>query len=108
MENLIGKISSVIFVILEIVIIFGIGIRLAQICFFKEKHENAIVFDKQCYDKQIYSKFQAPYVKKEFVVTFECKNKRLHFSVNEISYNNYKKGQKGILKYKGNRLIEFK
>ena len=108
MENLIGKISSVIFVILEIVIVLGIAIRLVHNYIFKEKQENATVFDKQCINKQIYSKAQAPFVKKEFVVTFLCKNKKRYFSVNELSYNNYKKGQKGILKYKGNRLIEFK
>ena len=108
MENFVGNISLCLFVILEIIIVLGIIIKLVNSYFFKEKQENAVVINKECYDKQIYNKAQAPYTKKVYVVTFECKNKKRYFEVNELSFYSYKKGQKGILKYKGNRLIDFK
>lgn len=97
-----------IFVIVEIIIISGIIIRLIHNNFSKEKREKAIVVKKQCFDRQIYRKNQAPFVKKEYIITFQCKKKKRHFDVSELSYDNYMVNQKGILKYKGSRLIDFK
>ena len=96
-----------VFVILELVIVVGVAARLLYNYFSKEKREEAVVINKQSFDKTIYRKNQAPFVKKSYVITFQCKNKKRHFDVSEFSYNNYRINQKGILKYKGNRLIDF-
>lgn len=96
-----------IFVILEIVIIIGILAKILQNFFYKEKREEAVVVNKQSFDKTIYRKSQSPFVKKSYVITFQCKNKKRHFDVSELSYNNYRINQKGTLKYKGSRLIDF-
>ena len=97
-----------VFVILELVIIVGIITKLLHNYFSKEKREEAVVVNKQSFDKTIYRKSQAPFVKKSYVITFQCKNKKRHFDVSELSYNNYRINQKGTLKYKGSHLIDFK
>lgn len=96
-----------VFVILELVIIIGIVARLLYNYCSEEKREEAVVVNKQSFDKTIYRKNQAPFVKKLYVITFQCKNNKRHFYVSELSYNNYRINQKGTIKYKGNRLIDF-
>ena len=99
MENII----NLIFLVVSIIIFSGILVKFFQ----KEKTTPAVVLNKQCLFKQVVRKSQAPFLKKEYIITFKCGNKKLNFEVSEISYNNYRINQKGILKYKGNRLIDF-
>lgn len=108
MAGFLGNIVNCIFGLLGIIIAAGITARLIYNCFTKEKQEKAVVVNKQSYDRQVYRKSQTPYVKKEYVITFQCGNKKRHFNVSELSYGNYTINQKGILIYKGSRLIEFK
>lgn len=42
------------------------------------------------------------------VVVFKTKDKKLFFNVSEFLYGNYKIKQKGMLKYKGMKIISFK
>lgn len=107
MAYLFGSIVNCAFGLLGIIIIAGIIIRLMYRYFSKEKQEAAIVVKKQSYDKQIYRKKEASFVKKEYFVTFQCGNKKRHFEVSEFSYDNYKVNQKGVLRYQGSRLIDF-
>lgn len=101
------NIVNYVLVLLIIVIWVGIAIRILRNYFSKTKIVYAIVVDKQCYDKQIYSKGQAPYIKKEYVITFLCGGRKINFNVSELSYNNYRIKEKGKLVYKGNRIIDF-
>ncbi|MBQ4111152.1 MAG: DUF2500 family protein [Clostridia bacterium] len=98
-----ADIINIIFIIIGIVIVAGIALKF----FRKEKIVQAKVIDKQCFDNRIIRKNQAPFTKKEYVITFDCGGKKLNFEVSEFSYNNYRINQKGTLKYKGNRLIDF-
>ena len=41
------------------------------------------------------------------VITFEIAGKRKGFYVPEFSYNGYRKGETGTLKYQGDRIIDF-
>ena len=108
MGNIFGNIVNIIFIIIGLVIGIGIFARIITYCFSKEKCINATVLDKQIYDKRIYRKNQAPFTQKVYVKTFLCGNKTKNFNVSELSFENYKVNQKGILKYKGNRIIDFK
>ena len=108
MENLFANIVNSVFGLLEIIIVVGIIARLIYSYFSKERKESAVVINKQSFDKQVYRKNEATLVKKEYVITFQCGNKKRHFNVSELSYNNYTVYQKGILRYKGSRLIDFK
>ena len=43
----------------------------------------------------------------KYAVTFQMGNKRKSFYVSELSYHGYRKGEKGKLTYRGDRLIDF-
>ena len=108
MGNNFANIVNFIFALIGAIIVIGIIIRVIINLLSKEKSIKAIVVDKQCYDKQIYRKSQAPFMRKEYVITFLCGNKKRYFNVSELSYRNYKVNQKGTLKYKGNQIVDFK
>ena len=42
-----------------------------------------------------------------YYVVFQTNGKKMSFRVSEFSYNGYRIGEKGTLKYKGDRLIDF-
>ena len=105
---LIGNVVNFIFSLIGIIIIAGIFIRTINNMLSKEKSIEAIIIDKNSYDKEIIRKSEPPFLKKEYTLTFLCKNKKMIFSVSELSYKNFRLNQKGILKYKGNRFIDFK
>lgn len=102
MGNNFGNVVNLIFALIGAIIV-----KVIINLFSKEKSIKAIVVDKQSYDKQIYRKSQAPFTRKEYVITFLCGNKKRYFNVSELSYRNYKVKQKGTLKYKGSQIIDF-
>lgn len=108
MGNIVGNITNYVFGLIGIIIVIGIFGKILINTFSKEQSIKAELVDKQCYDKRIYSKRQAPYTKKEYVITFLCGNKKKYFNVSESSFKNYRVNQKGMLKYKGNKIIDFK
>ena len=67
---------------------------------------NAKVADK--YTPCTASKYPAIFKQKRYIVVFEVRDKKLSFNVSEFSYGNYKIGDKGTLKYKGSKIIDFK
>ncbi len=107
MANISGNIINCVFILVAFVIFAGILIRILKNLFSKETELSATVFKKECHTKNVYGKSFAPYVKEVYLVTFLCENKKLTFEVSEFSYNGYNQGQKGILKFKGSRLIDF-
>ncbi|MBE7043899.1 MAG: DUF2500 domain-containing protein [Ruminococcaceae bacterium] len=70
------------------------------------KKERAVVVD--VYKEQRPSRFPQVWKQELFMVVFEVEKKRLAFPVSDFSARSYKKGQKGTLCYKGNKLIEFR
>jgi len=108
MRNNFGNIVNLIFALVGVIIVVGISIKIIKNIISKEKIIKAIVIDKQSYDKQIYRKNQAPFTRKEYIITFLCGNKKKCFNVSELSYKNYQFNQKGNLKYKGAQIIDFK
>ena len=102
------NIVNFIFALVGVIIVVGISIKIIKNIFSKEKTVKATVVDKQCYDKQIYRKNQAPFTRKEYIITFLCGDKKKYFNVSELSYKNYRINQKGTLNYKGSRIIDFK
>lgn len=53
-------------------------------------------------------KYSGTFKREGYVVVFNASGKKLSFAVSEFSYNNYKIGEKGTLRYKGSRIISFK
>ena len=68
-----------------------------------EKEVKAEVCDK--YRKNTVSKY--PGTSPAYVVVFNTSGGKLSFRVSEYSYNNYNINDKGMLKYKGDRIIDF-
>ena len=66
---------------------------------------NAKVVDK--YKPNTVSKYPSTFKQERYVVIFEVNNKKLSFNVSEYSYNHYKINEKGLLKYKGTKIISF-
>ena len=108
MGNIFGNAVNFIFAVIGAIIVIGFIIKVVSEFSAKEKTIKAVVIDKQSYDKQIYRKSQTSFTQKEYVITFLCENKKKYFNVSELSYINYRINQKGMLKYKGNRIIDFK
>ena len=108
MGNILGNVVNFTFIIIGLVLAIGIVIKITVSYCTKEKCIKAIVIDKQSYDKRIYRKSEAPFTKSDYVITFLCGTKKKYFNVSEFSYRNYRVNQKGTLKYKGNRIVDFK
>ena len=65
----------------------------------------ATVVDKHI--TETFSKYAGNGKQKRYVIVFSAKGKKLSFYVSEFSYNGYRPGEKGTLKYKGDKLIDF-
>jgi hypothetical protein len=42
-----------------------------------------------------------------YAVVFSAEGKRFSFYVSEFSFGGYRKGERGMLTYKGNKIIDF-
>ena len=81
-------------------------VKLIRNKFSPVKTVEAKVCDK--YKNKVISEYPENLKADRFVVVFETIEKKLSFIVSKFSYENYKINEKGILKYKGTKLISFK
>lgn len=70
------------------------------------KTVKAKVVDK--FKQDIVSKCSGIFVQKCYIVVFETNDEKLSFAVSEFSYGNYIINKKGMLKYKGDKIISFR
>ncbi len=95
-------------VIISIVLFFWI---LIAIRFFISRFSPVKTTKAEICDKYINTRVSA-YPKMlggdKHMVVFSCGKKKLSFPVSEFSYDTYKVGEKGTLKYKGGKIISFK
>lgn len=82
-----------------------IFIRFCVSRFGKEKKVSAVVVHKQTVELTAPRSPSGKRVK--YAVTFQIGEKRKSFYVSEFSYQGYRKGEKGTLTYRGDRLIDF-
>ena len=101
-ENLVGYIG----VTLTIVWFVCMLVWILQRRFGSTKTVRATVVNKQV--NEVYSKYSGNGKIKQYYVTFLIGKKRRSFKVSEFSFNGYRKGETGTLKYKGDRLIDFR
>ncbi len=107
MAGIIGKIVNYLFGFLGIVIAGSIAVRFVYNHLTSEKKENAVVINKQCFDRRVYLKHSSSYTVKEYIITFETSDKKRFFNVSELSFSSVKIGQMGLLTYKGNKFVSF-
>lgn len=73
----------------------------------KIKTVKAQVVDKFKADK--FAKIYGPAARTpQYYVVFQIGNKKKSFRVSEFSYGGYRVGERGMLKYKGDKLVDFK
>ena len=70
------------------------------------KTVKAVVIDKN--KVETFSKYSGNGKSEKYVIVFSVDGKKKSFYVSQFSYNGYRVNEKGLLKYKGNKLIEFK
>ena len=70
------------------------------------KTVKAVVIDKN--KVEAFSKYSGNGKAGKYVIVFSVGNKKKSFYVSQFSYNGYRINEKGTLKYKGDKLIDFK
>ena len=70
------------------------------------KTVKAVVVDKN--KVETFSKYSGTGKSEKYVIVFSVEGKKKSFYVSQFSYNGYRVNEKGTLKYKGDKLIEFK
>ena len=100
-ENLTGYVG------VAVTLIWFIGIL---VWFFRRQYGTTKAVNATLVNKQVtesFSKYSASGKAYHYYVTFLINGKRRSFKVSEFSYNGYQIGEKGTLKYKADRLIDF-
>ena len=70
------------------------------------KTVKAVVVDKN--KVETFSKYSGNGKSEKYVIVFSVEGKKKSFYVSQFSYNGYRVNERGTLKYKGDKLIEFK
>ena len=70
------------------------------------KTVKAVIIDKN--KVETFSKYSGTGKSEKYVIVFSVGGKKKSFYVSQFSYNGYRVNEKGTLKYKGDKLIEFK
>ena len=70
------------------------------------KTVKAVVVDKN--KVETFSKYSGTGKSEKYVIVFSVEGKKKSFYVSQFSYNGYRVNERGTLKYKGDKLIEFK
>ena len=70
------------------------------------KTVKAVVIDKN--KVETFSKYSGNGKSEKYVIVFSVNGKKKSFYVSQFSYNGYRINEKGTLKYKGDKLIDFK
>lgn len=76
----------------------------------RNKYGKVIQVRAKVIDKHIiesFSKYSGDGKSRKYVIVFEVNGKKRSFYVSEFSYGGYRIGEKGTLKYQGDRLIGF-
>ena len=108
MRDFFGNAVNFIFVFIGALIFGAIFVRMFLNLYSKAKTVSAVVAGKEAYDRTLYSKSRAVEIKHEYTVAFKIKKRIKIFNVSQISYDTYSVNQKGILTYRGNKIIDFR
>ena len=97
---------------LSFLLIFGPLFTLFGVIIFrrfgKPKHIRAVVLDKEMYTDSKYRVSQGYATEKTgYVVKFETEKGVMNLSVSPLTYDNVRKGNKGMLYYRGGMALRF-
>ena len=100
-----NNLPAMIFIALIFAYLVYYIIRLARRKYGRTKTAQATVINKQVVEH--FSRYSGTGTRKTYHVTFLVNGKRKVFDLSEFSYNGFKIGESGTIKYKGTRLIDF-
>lgn len=107
MGNIPGTFVNILFGALCAAIFVLLAYRAVRFLYSKERSEQAMVFDKKTFEQTVYRKSGAPYIKREFCVTWVCGRKKRVFDVSDETYNRCSVGDCGILRFRGGKFVSF-
>lgn len=99
------KVIAILWIVLLFLFWFLIIKKLVWNRYAPVKTVKAEVVDK--YQSNTVTRHPGTFKRERYVVVFKTKNEKLSFDVSEFSYNSYSLKDKGMLRYKGNRIINF-
>ena len=105
-ENVINIVITSIFIGIGALAMGSIIVRTIKNRYAPIKKVKAVIIDKNKIES--FSKYSGSGQTEKYVIVFSVNGKKKSFYVSQFSYNGYKVNEKGILKYKGNQLIEFR
>ena len=105
-ENISNIVISSLFIGVGALAMVSFLIRTIKNRYAPIKTVNAVVIDKN--KIETFSKYSGNGKAEKYVIVFSVNGKKKSFYVSQFSYNGYRINEKGTLKYKGDKLIEFK
>lgn len=105
-ENIASIIILSLFVGISVFAIVILLVKLIKNRIAPVKTVKAVVMDKQ--KVEVFSKYSGTGKREKYVVVFTVDGKKKSFYVSQFSYGGYSLNEKGTLKYKGDKLIDFK
>ena len=105
-ENVINIVITSIFIGIGALAMGSIIVRTIKNRYAPIKKVKAVIIDKNKIES--FSKYSGSGQTEKYVIVFSVNGKKKSFYVSQFSYNGYKVNEKGILKYKGHKLISFK
>lgn len=105
-EKIFYMITILPFAAVLVLVIVGIPIRMLKNRFAPVKTGKAVVIDK--HKIETVSQYSGNGKQERYVVVFSVEGKKKSFYVSSFSYGGYRLKEKGVLKYKGDTLIDFK
>ena len=103
-EN-VQTVGMLLFMGLWLFVAVKVSIRYARSRWGKVKTVKAKVVSK--HTLETFSKYKGNGKSYRYVVTFEIDGKKKGFYVSEFSYGGYRVNEKGTLKYRGDKIIDF-
>ena len=104
-ENVFGIAVIALFAGIGVWALVSIAIRMIRNRCAPIKTVKAVVIDKN--KTESFSKYSGNGKQEKYVVVFSIDGKKKSFYVSQFSYNGYRVNEKGTLKYRGDKLIEF-
>ena len=105
-ENLSNIVVISLFIGIGALAMVSIIVRTIKNRYAPIKTVKAVIIGKN--KVETFSKYSGTGKHEKYVVVFSVDGKKKSFYVSQFSYNGYKVNEKGMLKYKGDKLIEFK
>ena len=105
-ENISNIIIISLFMGLGALAVVSLLVRLVKNRYAPVRTVKAVVIDKN--KVETFSKYSGTGKSEKYVIVFSVDGKKKSFYVSQFSYNGYRINEKGTLKYKGDKLIEFK